>query len=1256
MKKNLLLLLVYLMGSLFHVMAQDVCQADTTIFYLPQNEFNTGRAWYFKPTQDQEQWAGGLDFYDMYDPCVAQNNTVVITEANIADGNYGTYLELTNLGDQAVDLSDYRLIGQRNDATYPALKITRMSHLDLSGTLEPGQSYLIMGFYKYKNSVKGVMDRADSLTHHNKQLAQMATIKYSINTISGQYPFLVGRGYDILGADWNYNFSLAKVIGDTAEVIVDVFDQLYAESGAATIAGHQRAARNFTVVRKHFKNGRTYGSTDFKISAGSEAAGASEWMLTPRFRGSTSHLPTTIGSHNTNSTYGISAIDGSDVTIDEAEAIIYLPWGTYKGDSIMTYIKANADMAWEYKANTVLEELVSNLAHTGDTITFYHCGADVTIKSYHIEVLEPIQHVAKAFTLRRKSDLSQMFYQTQGLAVDTIYGSRLTYDYPVDSLLAYIESVDTSLFKIIFKDADSPRPTLKSGDILRATAKNGATHDYYIALIPYDQDILSHDARLGAISWPDYPKDDIDPYLWTTGDTIPGFNKDGMSYIITLPFGTQQVPALQAVTYNPRASVNSIPATNLFGSTEDKTTTFVVTAEDDSTVVEYSVLFVVETENWEFAAEPFFSEYTGNNSFSSMIEICNPGNVALDLSDYVVVHGKYSKKTLPTVFAWDTDGFFDNGKVYRPGYTYDSLTMVSNLKYWFDPNGDSDVDSYVEPGGVFTIGATGAKGSSSYGYYDPNTGQWQDWAQNGIIEGPNVILHGYSNSKGWSWNKHAAGAYGLLGRIIYSSGKWTSQCNTFWLLKIVNDSIKEGTKGISEVADFEVIDIIGKAENGETFGWINPVTGRPLSLTPKGGYIRKPNIYSGNTISMGSFGYAGIETQGSYDSANPIFGDSAAFEWNIFENNAYNYDMGRHTLNPITIYKSTVSSSVYDVTLGISMTEEINGVAENTTGALLLSQIIKAHQDQTVQLSTADGALMFEFDVVQEGDILTVTSADGANQSAYTLHLGALSNDVSIASTAYEVSETSVALNHTDISLKEMVEHITVNEKATYYIVDNSDALVPFTKFNFRDSSYYNTQVSGNMFVKVVAQTGISKLYSIELPVSNSDAYLTSNLYQIDNQNKQINGVANGTNVKTLLENTIPCKGATANILNKWAQLKTFGLVLFNDVVEVVSADKSKTVYYGITLNSEVEPEKVLALSEKELKPNAIAYPNPTKGEVFFTTTFCNLVVYDVTGKPVKHVTQRNNKIDISGLDKGLYILSVTGDDEIPFTVKLTKQ
>ena len=82
------------------------------------------------------------------------------------------------------------------------------------------------------------------------------------------------------------------------------------------------------------------------------------------------------------------------------------------------------------------------------------------------------------------------------------------------------------------------------------------------------------------------------------------------------------------------------------------------------------------------------------------------------------------------------------------------------------------------------------------------------------------VLKGASGTLGWDWNKHAGWGGFMYGRIIYASGRSQAHSNTFFLLKIINDSIKDGTKGVYDPADLEIIDVIGKIEEGTTLGLV----------------------------------------------------------------------------------------------------------------------------------------------------------------------------------------------------------------------------------------------------------------------------------------------------------------------------------------------------------------------------------------------------------------------------------------------------
>ena len=115
------------------------------------------------------------------------------------------------------------------------------------------------------------------------------------------------------------------------------------------------------------------------------------------------------------------------------------------------------------------------------------------------------------------------------------------------------------------------------------------------------------------------------------------------------------------------------------------------------------------------------------------------------------------------------------------------------------------VDAFVDPGECFTLVST-RDGDHSFAHVASDGKYWRGGRENGIIEGPRVTLHHEDNDKGWSWNKHAGSSSHRFGRVIGDVDKE----NTYFLLKIINDSIIQGTKHGLDVEDYEIVDVVGK--------------------------------------------------------------------------------------------------------------------------------------------------------------------------------------------------------------------------------------------------------------------------------------------------------------------------------------------------------------------------------------------------------------------------------------------------------------
>ena len=101
------------------------------------------------------------------------------------------------------------------------------------------------------------------------------------------------------------------------------------------------------------------------------------------------------------------------------------------------------------------------------------------------------------------------------------------------------------------------------------------------------------------------------------------------------------VPALVAHPADINSQLAVKRAVSLSGSQEERSTVFTVTSESDTLDKEYTVIFEAEKDPAKvqiYKGTPFFSEMLLRmNSSMGWLEIVNPGNVDMDLSEYLIV-------------------------------------------------------------------------------------------------------------------------------------------------------------------------------------------------------------------------------------------------------------------------------------------------------------------------------------------------------------------------------------------------------------------------------------------------------------------------------------------------------------------------------------------------------------------------------------------------------------------------------------------
>jgi hypothetical protein len=230
-------------------------------------------------------------------------------------------------------------------------------------------------------------------------------------------------------------------------------------------------------------------------------------------------------------------------------------------------------------------------------------------------------------------------------------------------------------------------------------------------------------------------------------------------------------------------------------------------------------------------------------------------------------------------------------------------------------------------------------------------------------------------------------------------------------------------------------------------------------------------------------------------------------------------------MNDVTIYRSTVSSKVYKVSPGYSESETIRGVKTGTTLTDFYSNIIKADENQALKVFSAGGSERAAADVLSNNDVLVVLSADSTNTSKYTLEVTqqGLSSNATLTSAQYTINVTgttgTVSGFSKNTALKSIVAGVTVPAGATMTIVDQNDAYMSLKKLNY-DSAYVDVLATDQIYFEVIAENGTSKvLYQLKPTVNAGDAYVTSDIYSVDQFASVIQFIPGGTSVGSLIAN-----------------------------------------------------------------------------------------------------------------------------------------
>jgi hypothetical protein len=1167
---------------------------------------------------------------------------------------YDNYIEFANVGTDTLDLSRFSLTwvnggsGQFEvvDGQWfvTAGFNAATGNYTLSGTLAPGETYLIMNVgdalgndgMPWHNV--DLIERADHIVHvsdtwgyHDQAIPEWEIWgKDSIDNQQRQLIFNWGTHANVLFYHLNDEDS---VLIDGVNVYVD--DDLHMIKEANDVAGVPEATATHTLVRKA---NVLQGNMNWKKSKGVDLTD-SEWIPIPSTYEGTSF--TTAGVHGD---FGIDMESGV-VDIDKNNAKLTVPWGIYKRDSILKRMTLGPGLGWQYVESPSIIDSAHSIIQNGDVLRIYATGNELERIDFEIIVADAAPDQATVFPMLYKADNIPIidtwgynaivvdgywiphYYVTVGQpGMDTI--GNVPYATRVDTLYKNLEKAPEAKWDIIWHN-DTVRADLQKGDILKVTSEDeSVVKEYYIDVQEYAP---GGNALLGAITWPDGPE-----YIgegWA-GDTIPQFSPSKTSYAVTIPYGTVNVPALAAHPQDINSMVETQRAVSLSGSQADRSTVFTVTSEGGTLSEEYTVIFELEKDPARiqlYEGTPFISEIaTNQRSWIGWLEIVNPGNVDMHLDEYLIVRSTEVNPgdALKSLVADEgepglEDDFKNRYRSYAPGYKYyeDTTNWVLNPGIL---SIDADVEPVVEPGGVFVISMANAGRAEFY-----------------TAEQLAMIDKKWTSEDGMGVN--VAQTVACLPRAA----------NAVYLFKIENDSVFEGTKPVGDPADYELVDVLGDPVADAAWS----IAGTNVPSAYRGRIRTKPHVYTGARSLVESnerFGTNADDSDWTVETFNVDFSSQDDIP-------AY---IGAHVMDPVTIYLSTVSSAVYLVSDGYAGVQTIQGDLTSTSVEVFYGNIDEADPGQVRNvLSGTDGSVKDAADPVAGSDTLVVVSADGMNTTKYALVDLPLDSNASLT-TVDDPSDLTIVIDGSVGTitgvvygglLKEVTAAVkTVSEHAVMNIIDGDGNLVPLQITNY-NAEKVDTKVGDDIYFEVVAQDRVTVItYKLEPASLSSDAFVISSIYEVDQENNAIAGLAEGTSTTLFFMNIEVVKDATANLLSKLGHERVDGIVSHDDVLKVVSEDGSFTRTYFLTFLNESSPDAnnaplvTLAFSDTTLT-------DPGTIRVSATATDDNLppppmltTLWKVTSGNASDVEIANDdqlETDVTFNAKGNYILTVSVSD-----------
>lgn len=892
-----------------------------------------------------------------------------------------------------------------------------------------------------------------------------------------------------------------------------------------------------------------------------------------------------------------------------------------------------------------------------------------------------------------------------GSGIDTITGARfgIPYSTRADSLLKYLEKAPKSSCEFVWVDGIE-RADLKDGDILKVTAENGEVKEYYIQVRDYRP---THNAQLSAITWPDIPEYYKGAFGWIK-DTIPGFSPGSMNYKVEIPYNVSGIPALIAKTADLNAKVNVTRATSLSGSVEQRTIKFAVTAEDDTTFRFYNIELAKQKDlsNIQpYYADPFLSEFVFWIGWgaTNLWEIANPGNQVLDMSNYMIVGGPVYDPAAAITIASGEENWIDRYRRYVPGYKWvnegDWMVSPSML----EP--DLNVSPLVFPGDVFVIGALNSwAGVTALNNVDIDfannpwgepvgatcSSNWtdQNWFMFKILNdsitkglkpatdindfqlietfgtGDGTTPYGWINfnaslSRKPQFYEGKPGFKESFGEGWWHTSEWDYKDDVYWASQNIYDYLA-GTWDIGKHYMYEpthykstISSAVYRVSEGYSFNESirGPKTG--TTVAQFFGNIVKEN--ENQTLKVIDYENGNELEMEAILSTNDTLVVISADSINITK---YLLQVTQEGLNS----NALLTSTMYDIVVGVESLGKTGGsgtisgfeygtslktILANITVPMNANMSVIDNNGAYVSLKRLNFDTTFVNVTVNHNMFLEVLAENGITKIVYQLSPDVSGNDAFLTSDVYSVAQKDLLIEFvprgttvnillsnlipsSGASIK-LVDKMGIERKDGQFAID--DKVIVTSPNGLFQSAYY-----------------ISMLREKYILTTTYLSYILSNLYNVDQVNYKVYGVAGNTSLSDFYSKITTSMGATATVVDKNGNNKNTGDIDSGDMIKVTSADSKIEVKYSfgpLTSSSVFESGKI------------ILYPNPTNGiiNVSGVNRGNRIQVYNSVGAVIRDIIVQNTIgiISLENQPAGLYLIAIKNQNNLLGSFKAIK-